>query len=256
MSIHVVLNDPLPPSEDIPANIAEALISLQEFLGIPFPQDFVVALMPVVGPAAEVEVYYSNLNAGWNVGGAYGGGHFLVLRAGNVPVNRSVLYHEPAHYYFNFAHPAWLLEGGASFMSVYADDRLGLQPLESRLTGLSNRIEAGCLSEEVRNIFDLGEPGCTLQADGRTRCFYLMGERFFIEFSLSLGPDTSAGALRGLLQSIYFPERSVPLETRDVVLAWWSNASPDRPGGFPSTFQRGLTSDRPLNSIISNSAPG
>ena len=57
-------------------------------------------------------------------------------------------------------------------MSVYTDDRLGLQPLESRLTGLSNRIEAGCLSEEVRNIFDLGEPGFTLQADGRTRCFY------------------------------------------------------------------------------------
>ena len=67
MSIHVVHNVPLPPSEDIPANIAEALISLEEFLGIPFPQDFVVALMPVVGPAAEVEVHYSNLNAGWRM---------------------------------------------------------------------------------------------------------------------------------------------------------------------------------------------
>ena len=238
VSIWAIQKEPFPQGEDITATIAEGLVALEEFLGIPFPRDFVVALIPVVGPDTEIEVHYSSLTGDWEGGGAYAGGYFRATRPEGNSVPLSVIYHELAHYYFAFAHPAWLLEGGASFMATYVKDRVGVESLESRRANLRKRVDGNCRSDEVRNIHDLGEPGFFLQADSRSRCFYSMGEEFLAELSLSLGLHTTSGALRELLQAIHSLDRSVPLQTKDIVLAWWNNTPPERWEDFRRLFRQ------------------
>ena len=237
VSIHVIQNEPIPHGEDTTGDIAEALIAFEEFLGLPFPADFVVALVPSVGPDTQIKIHYGNLDPGWRVGGAYSGGYFKVIRPEGGSVSSFVLYHELAHYYINFAHPAWLREGGASFLASLVRDQAGIESLESRKVFLRNQIEPSCLSPETRNIYDLGERGSFLVASPNQQCVYWMGEEFLIELTLSLGLETSSRAWREILLISGSPDQAVPLQTKDVILIWWNNTPPQRRAEFKRLFR-------------------
>ena len=237
VSITVIQSGPGHQDEDLTADIARALRHFEQFLGIPFPTDYVVVLVPSVGPDTEVEIHYSNLDLGWRVAGVWAGSHVTVIRSEGSRVRPSVLYHELAHYYLNFAHPAWLREGGANFLASLVKHWTGVESLENRQSFLRNQVEAGCLSSKVRNIHDLGERGSFLTTSPNRRCVYLMGEEFLVQLSLSLGLETTSAAFRDLLITIFSPDHPVPLQTKDVILAWWNNTPPERRADFIRLFQ-------------------
>lgn len=231
VNIWVIQKDPFPEGEDLVSEISEAVKLMEELMSVPFPTTDVVMLVVVASGDSEYEVPYSNIAVPWP-GAAHAGSHVRIPRYESEPILHHTLYHELGHYYFN-VFPVWILEGWPQFAAAYIRDRKGIESLEEREVIVSGEAEANCISEGIENIHQLGTPGLWYRISPSIFCFYVLGERFFINMYLALGIDVTSSVLRDLHNPV---SNDLVLSGKDVFLSFMANTLADHIEEFTTLF--------------------
>ena len=198
---------------------------MDEMIGVPLPTSDIIVLVVVTGQEADYELPYSTLAVPWP-GAAHAGSHVRMSRYETGGISESTLYHELAHYYFNF-FPAWLLEGGPQFMSAYVLDRTGTAPIEERFL---NETIKSCREAGIANLHELGEPWLHYRVSPVEGCFYSMGEHFLTSLHLSLGKEVMSSALTAIYSG------NLPPTAKDIYLAFQRNVPAGKQEEFHDLF--------------------
>ncbi len=195
INLWAVQSEPFSPGEDLTAMIEDAVRATEGFMGEPFPATDVILIVPIGGD------YWA---------GEHWPGFFYVTRYEPHPISRETIYHEVAHYYFDFG-PRWIAEGGADFMRLYTTDRAGLVSLEDQRSDLRRDVEAGCFKQGIRNIHELNErefqdPRAPLE------CNYVLGAYFLLELYEAVGEDALSATMRALYLEFHDQDHTVVVE--------------------------------------------
>ena len=225
VNIWAIQKAPFPPKEAITGTISRALLLMDEMMGVPLPTSDIIVLVVVTGQEADYEVPYSTLAVPWPRA-AHAGSHVRMSRYETEGISESTLYHELAHYYFNF-FPAWLLEGGPQFMSAYVLDRTGTAPIEERFL---NETIKSCREAGIANLHELGEPWLHYRVSPVEGCFYSMEEHFLTSLHLSLGKEVMSSALTDI------HSRNLPPTAQDIYLAFQRNVPAGKQEEFHDLF--------------------
>ena len=234
VNIWAIQETPFPQGENIVADIEDALRSLEELTLTPLPTTDLIVLIVVVGPDSNYEQPYSNLATPWP-GEAHAVSHVRMSRYQSGPYRRHTLFHEVAHYYFEF-FPAWFLEGGAEFAADYIWNRNVAGSFTEWESSVDINVGPGC-SNGAANLHQLGTPGMAYLAVGHKSCFYTMGKHFLSSLFLSLGEDVTSAALRDVFSQIRSVE-SRPVTAKDIYLAFQRNIRPGQEDEFGDLFRR------------------
>ncbi len=226
VGIWVFQNAPFQPDEDLLGPMEEGIRNIEGFMGVPFPADRVIMVSVVRDPDGHYDI----------AAGQHGSGHIQVVRSESAPLRESVLFHEQAHFYYNF-FPIWLLEGGAEFMTAIVRDRTGVESLAARGQVAAARVESNCYPAGFNNLYELDEKQGFYVSDGPDGCNYPFGEYFLIRLTELLGEDAVSAALRSLYLLIHSDERSFPLTGKDIYLAFLNNTPADLTGEFRDLFR-------------------
>ena len=195
-------------------------------MGVAFPADRVI----MVSVVRDSDGHY-DIGAG-----QHGSGHIQVVRPESAPLRERVLFHELAHFYYNF-FPIWLLEGGAEFMTTMVRERTGVESLAARGQVTAARVESNCYPAGFNNLYELDEKQGFYVSDGPDGCNYPFGEYFLIGLTELLGEDAVSAALRSLYLLIHSDERGFPLTGKDIYLAFLNNTPADLTGDFRDLFR-------------------
>ena len=226
VGIWVFQNAPFQPDEDLLDPMEEGIRNIEDYMGVTFPADRVIMVSVVRDP----DGYY-------DIGsGQHGLGHLQVVRSESAPLREDVLFHELAHFYYDF-FPIWLAEGGAEFMTAIVRDRTGVESLTDRRQVAAAGVESNCYPAEFHNLYELNEKQGFYLSDGPDGCNYPFGEYFLISLTVLLGEDTVSAALRSLYLLIHSDERSFPLTGKDIYLAFLNNTPANLIGDFRDLFR-------------------
>ena len=235
VNIWAIQKAPFPRDENIVNDVEDALRSLEELTQTPLPVKHVIVLIVVVDQDSNYEVPYSNLDQPWPRAG-HAGSHIRVARyLTHGKYNLSVLFHEVAHYYFNF-FPVWILEGGATFAENYIWHQNGHGSLNEWNSNVDTAVGPGCGSR-ANNIHELGNPGFGYKTLSYKHCFYSMGGHFLASLFHSLGKDVTSAALRDIFRVIW-SEEGRTITSKDVYLAFLKNLRPGQESEFQDLFRR------------------
>ena len=181
-----IQSTPFPRGKDLVGMLEEAVGAAEGFMGTPFPiTDVILVVSPVV---SETRGY----------GGQFRGDHIRLVRYEYDQINRGVIHHEVAHYYFQGGlGPTWLVEGGAEFMVAYIKDRVGLESLEVRKPTTRILLGSNCFHQGVTTISQLNER-LREQPDPVQLCNYSLGAYFLHALFDALGEEATSAALREL----------------------------------------------------------
>ena len=226
VGIWVFQNAPFQPDEDLLEPMEEGIRNIEEFMGVPFPADRVIMVSVVRDPDGHYDIG----------AGQHGSGHIRVVRSESAPLRESVLFHELAHFYYNF-FPIWLLEGGSEFMRAIVHDRTGVESLADRRQVVEAHVESNCYADGFNNLYELNEKQGFYVSDGPDGCNYPFGEYFLIRLTELIGEDAVSAALRSLYLLIHSDERSFPLTGKDIYLAFLNNTPADLTGEFRDLFR-------------------
>ena len=174
-------SEPFPPGEDVTAMIEDAARATEGIMGLPFPAKDVILIIQIVEDTGLVK----GINAH---------GFITVERVESQPIDRGIIYHEVAHYYFHFG-PRWISEGGADFMELYTNDRVGLKSLEDQRPETWRTVEGVCHTQGIGNIHQLNEQQ-SQKFDFVYLCNYDMGAYFLMELYEVLGEEAFSAAIR------------------------------------------------------------
>ena len=197
---------PFTQSEDLTAMIEEAVQATEEFMGVPFPVTDVIMAVPMIGDRRD---------HGFKGGGLNWGNIITVTRYPPDAVNRRVVHHEVAHYYFRGnIGPQWLVEGGANFLELYTLERIGRLSIATSQSSVWQLVEKRCLNEGIDTIQELNR---RTNRDGFSphSCAYVLGEYFLIRLYETIGKDALSAALRELHLSGH--EEPRPTNEEEVV---------------------------------------
>ena len=158
-----------------------AVRSIEEFMGVPFPIDYLALL------------YYDHQNSG-----ATNNFTHLLLMAEFDSVDgpewhTSIIAHEVAHWYWPTGEK-WITEGSAEFLSIISEHERAGRPLEPIEGGPCPYF--GSISELEKANPDMQLPSG--QTNPQAWCYYSLGERFFLDLYLTLGDETFRPAYRTL----------------------------------------------------------
>ncbi len=234
VNIWAIQKTPFPEGENIVEDVEDALRSLETLTRTPLPNKHVIVLIVVVDQDSNYELPYSNLDLPWP-GAAHAGGHVRVARYGNEKTSLSVLFHEVAHYYFNF-FPAWLLEGGAEFAARYIWHHNDHGSVAEWRSSVDTTVGPAC-GDWAANIYELRNTGFGYQAHPYKHCLYSMGSHFFASLFHSFGGDVTSAALQDIFRIIW-SENSRPITSKDVFLAFQNNLHPGQESEFQDLFNR------------------
>ena len=226
VGIWVFQNAPFQPGEDLLEPVKEGLRNIEEFMGVPFPADRVIMVSVVGDPDGHYDIG----------AGQHGSGHIQVVRSESAPLRERVLFHELAHFYYDF-FPIWLLEGGAEFMTAMVRDRTGVESLADRRQALVARVESNCYADGFNNLYELDKKQGFYLSDGPDGCNYPFGEYFLIRLTELMGKDAMSAALRSLYLLIHSDERSFLLTGKHIYLAFLNNTPANLTGEFRDLFR-------------------
>ena len=152
-----------------------AVRSLEEYMGVPFPRNYVGLL---VADATDA-------------GGA--GGPSGVITVDPVwSESEYTIAHEAAHVYWAFP-PSWIAEGGAEFMTTVS---VGTQ-FESHQCGVADNLSG--LDRLYWDLFDSGQPVRTRDLGG---CPYSLGRGLFLDLQETLGDEAFRQGFAALYLSL------------------------------------------------------
>ena len=207
-------NTPFQPGEDLMEVMEAGVREMEGYMGVPFPSDQVIVVSFVRDPDSHYEIG----------GGQHGAGHIQVVRADSGEFRPRVLYHELAHFYYNF-FPIWLLEGGADFMALVVQHRTGVLSLAERAPAAERRVESNCYADGFNDLNELNESQGFYLSLFPHPCNYAFGEYFLIRLTELLGEHAVSSALRSLYLTIQ--DRGFPLTGKDIYLAFLESTEPN-----------------------------
>ena len=158
-----------------------AVRSIERFMGEPFPIDYLALL------------YYDNTSNNANNNFTH-----LLFMGEDDEVNRDahpgVIAHEAAHWYWygdseGYQYRKWITEGSADFLRIISEhERIGrpLEPIKSPCGYFNN------ISELEKANPDRYLPSG--ETNPPSRCYYSLGQRFFLDLYLTLGDETFRAA--------------------------------------------------------------
>ena len=163
---------------EVLGNMAFAVEAMEAFMGTPWPQPDVIALLEL--DKAE--------------GGRNSGTHVVVKSTLD-----TLTYHELAHFYFGAGGnvPGWLSEGAANFLTSHA----------IWLTGDAGSISSKYFQDQIR-ILEVCAPHGWTNVQGfietgawDSYCPYLLGHKFLAGMYRTLGHEVVSSALRELFEA-------------------------------------------------------
>ncbi len=194
------------------------------FMGTPFPITDVILVVSPVG--SETRGY----------GGQFRGDHIRLVRYEYDQINRGVIYHEVAHYYFpGGLGLTWLVEGGAEFMVAYIKDRVGLESLEVRRPTARILVRSNCFHQGVTTISQLNER-LREQPDPVRLCNYSLGAYFLHALLDTLGEEATSAALRELF--LLHKSRDHRATEEEIYQAFLRNVPPGLEGEFRDLYRK------------------
>jgi hypothetical protein len=169
--------------------LEEAVLLMEEFMDIPFPQSDIILLFaePGVGTA-----------------GTYHGTHMIISPPQEILGDfRRVIAHEVGHYYWGTStSPVWFREGGSDFLASYVVQQVYGDSLRGRRTEVeADSRSCGNLGmSNIQKLVDnLAIIGYSAQAARQYFvCNYTHGELLFLNLSETLGVDAFQEAWREL----------------------------------------------------------
>lgn len=221
-------NAPVRQPAEVVRAMADGATALERLTLNPLPTHDIILAVINRDPDADYQTPW---------GGVHTNGHIVVPTAGDSAVSARAIYHEIAHYTFNF-FPIWLMEGGADFVAAYVKDRTGVQSLADRVGGGDGRVGSNCSSDGIRNLRQLHDQQGFYTDSGVSPCNYVFGEFFLIKLYQTLGENTTSRALRDLKLLIGADERGIPLSGKDIFLAFLNNAAPEDLAATRDLFRR------------------
>ena len=219
VNIWVFQNTAFQSDDDVAADIADMVRTMEAFTMAPFPTSDIILLL-VVPP----------LGRGYLVGGTNYLNSMWIPRYSDEILH---IPHETAHYYFN-RDPNWSSEGASDFMRSYIAYRQGTRTLDSwRQELLSGDKWQGCTSRDgIENILDfLYRYPRTLHAS----CSYALGEHLFLSMMEAIGED-SLGAALGELHLLGKSHRS--LSEQQIYDTLLKHTPPASRAAFQDVYER------------------
>jgi len=187
--------------QSISPSLEAILVEMETFMGIPFPVDDVIVLLP------DCAIFIGNDEC--RPGGVNRGSYVLVDPNHSTEHNRGILIHELAHWYWSNATPPvkvpfWFDEGACEFLDSYVSTQLHGDSLTSRLRRVEDAARRRCTPEGVETVQDLTDKYTELgphgyQERGLQGCHYWLSEVLFIHLYEAMGDD----AFRSAWQDIY-----------------------------------------------------
>ena len=160
---------------EVLGNMAFAVEAQEGFMGTPWPQPDVIALLKL----------------------REGGGRNFGTHVGVNSTLDTLTYHELGHFYFGGNVPGWLSEGAAHFLTSHTD----------RLTGYGPSISTKYFQDQIR-ILEVCAPhgsanvqGWIETEAGSSYCPYLLGHKFLAGMYRTLGHEVVSSALRELYET-------------------------------------------------------
>ena len=165
---------------EVLGNMAFAVESMEAFMGTPWPQPDVIALL-------ELRSGFGRGGSGWN-----SGTHVVVTNT-----STNLTHHELAHFYFGGNVPGWLSEGSADFLMLHTN----------RLTRYEQSISEWYFQDQIYIREECAPHGWTNAHEfvetgaGGTYCEYLLGRQFLRGMHRTLGHEVVSSALRELYEA-------------------------------------------------------
>ncbi len=164
-------------------NMAFAVEAQEGFMGTPWPQPDVIALL-------ELRSDFARNADGWN-----SGTHVVVKNN----TDKNLTYHELAHFYFNGGNvPWWLFEGAADFLMLHTE----------RLTGDAGSISSLYFQDQIVILERCAPHGWTnvqgwIEAEEErwNYCPYWLGRQFLAGMYRTLGHEVVSSAMRELFEA-------------------------------------------------------
>lgn len=186
VNIWVFQGTPFLPDEYLPTAVADAARMVEGLFGEPFPSTDIILLMP------RSDLY--------NIGGgaSHYGRYMLVSRDRESDLHHmepplGTIAHETGHYYFSGRMPRWLVEGGASTITAYFNDRRGYRDINESRIYLSN--SARIYAYQYGGIANISH--CLYHSSFfLPTCFYGMGANFLVTMLDAIGENPVGAALR------------------------------------------------------------
>ena len=209
------LEDKVTPRMD---HFEHAVRSMERFMGVPFPIDYLALLYYSVG--------VSNNNFT----------HLLIREEADSVTgpdwHASVIAHEAAHWYWRgsregYQYQRWISEGSADMLRVISENERVGRPLEP--------IKSPCQNFDSISELEEANPDRWLPSGERNPadiCYYSLGNRFFLDLYLTLGDETFRSAYRTLYLRYQQDDRAdgcggPPLNICRVASVFKDGASPE-----------------------------
>ncbi len=168
--------------DEVLEDLAYGVETQEAFVGSPWPNPDVIALLGLEPDPERVE-------AGW-----HSGTHIVLT-------NRSehVVWHELAHYYFDYENATrWLAEGAAEFLSSHTSEQSGKGSVLNHYVWAETIISESCAPHgagDIRGWID----ATARQAEGPYEyCHYQLGHVLLAELYWYVGREVVPSALRDL----------------------------------------------------------
>ena len=218
-NIWVIQNAPFPPGGYQASVIEDAVLSMESFIGVPFPTSDIILIVAVPGPDDDLSYR----------GAANVRDYIYAARTA-----LSALPQELAHYYD--AGPQWLKEGGAEFIRNHLRNQGGGLSLGERLEASSKSVASGCIATDgIENLFHYERHSFFFPYG----CANSMGEHFLLAVAEAIGEGQTASALGALYL------RDQELRAEDGRLAgqvlydtFLTHIPPDRRDAFIEVYRR------------------
>ena len=187
-----------------------AVVSIEEFMTIPFPDEQILLLFTDPGQDAI---------------GLYVGSHMIASPALGVKDLNEVLTHELAHYYWccsdNENLPLWIGEGGPNFLATFVADQFNVKSLEERRRNLTSggggvgycKSNLGIGSIQ-KLLTKLDETGFTKHRDSSYFfCNYVYGEILALDLYQFMGDKSFRSAWKEIYRLSEESDELLPEET-------------------------------------------
>ena len=209
VNLWVVGRHPFHAGQEALAHLEKAVRGSEQFWKLPFPvDDVILSLLTPTGPGRHL-------------------GRAMVLPEW-MGLRPSIVYHETAHYYFNFGH-IWLSEGGAEVTELYISNGGHIPKVA---------FPEGCRELGAHNLQAMIEVSHVPRSDV---CWYSMGEHFLVVLRETMGDAAWWTALRALyLELGYEPLHNLllALEEEFIYEVFMEHTPPHRHDAVRDVFRR------------------
>ncbi len=220
--------------------VEQAILALESFMDVPFPQKEVILLFASPGRFTGYSVTGDEL---WSL---YTGTHLVVnprLGQGKTTSDTDhIIVHELARYYFwEGAKNLWPTGGGAGFMASYVFDRLYGKSLEERKKDLTastggvsycNKIGITRVQKLVDMVAEVG-----IVAHIQTPyyiCNYILGEWLLLNLYETMGPDPFRAAWKEIY--LLMLSREASLTEEEIYTVFLRNTPPAQAGAVKNVY--------------------